>query len=516
MNVPILTLLIIIPLIGALAILFIREPQANANAPRVALLTSGITLFLSLFAWYKFDLLFSDFQFVERYLWLSSLNSYYYLGLDGYSILFVVLTAFLVFLCFIHRFSVKRIREYYICFLLLESFMMGVFCSLDLVLFYIFFEAVLIPMFLIIGIWGGERRIYSTFKFFLFTLLGSVLMLVAVVTLYFEAGTTDIQQIQSFSFGFELQKLLWVAMFVAFAVKIPMWPLHTWLPDAHTEAPTAGSMILAGILLKLGGYGMLRVLIPFFPDASFYFAPVVFALSIIAIIYTSLVALVQTDMKKLIAYSSIAHMGFVTLGIFTLNPQAVSGAMIQMISHGIVSAALFFCVGVVYERFHSREIAHYGGLANKMPRYAVFFMLFTLASIGLPGTSGFVGEFLVIVGTFKVTPSFAVFAVLGVVLSATYALWLYRRIFFDKLNMNFLDLKNITDLKSSEILVLGMLVAPVFWMGLYPAAFTQVLMPPTKRLINEFQKQRKVQTQIFMPQKQASPFAIPKKKAKKG
>ena len=438
--------------------------------------------------------------------WLPSFNCAYHLGVDGYSLLFVVLTAFLVFICFLHTFSFKRVREYYICFLLLESFMMGVFCSLDLLIFYMFFEAVLIPMFLIIGIWGGENRIYATFKFFLYTLLGSVFMLIAVVTLYFETGTMDIQQIQAFTFSFDLQKILWLAMFIAFAVKIPMWPMHTWLPDAHTEAPTTGSMILAGILLKLGGYGMLRILIPFFPDASYYFAPLVFTLSVIAIIYTSLVALAQTDMKKLIAYSSIAHMGFVTLGIFTFNTQGVSGSMIQMISHGVVSAALFFCIGVVYERFHSREISHYGGLVNKMPRYAVFFMLFTLASIGLPGTSGFIGEFLVMLGTFKVAPLFALFAVVGVILSAAYSLFLYRRIFFDKLNTNYLDLKHMVDLKPTEILVGLCLFIPVLWIGLYPALFTETLITPTQLLIDNMGKRRKINTMIFMPHDEKRPI----------
>jgi NADH-quinone oxidoreductase subunit M len=488
MNMPILSFLILLPLLGATTIAFIGDAQSPRNTPRVALLTTGIHLFLSLFLWYHFDPFITGPQYIEMYPWLPSLNCSYHLGVDGLSLFFIVLTSFLTLLIFIHPFQVGRLREYYSCFLLLESFLMGVFCSLDLVLFYFFFEAVLIPMFLIIGIWGGVRRIYATFKFFLFTLIGSVLMLVAFVVMYYDAGTTNMLTLNNASFSFEAQRLLWLCLFAAFAVKIPMWPVHTWLPDAHVEAPTGGSMILAGILLKLGGYGMLRLLLPILPDASHYFAPLVYALSIIAIIYTSLVALVQKDMKKLVAYSSIAHMGFVTLGIFTVSIFGIVGSIVQMVSHGLVSAALFFCVGVVYERFHTREIAHYGGLVTKMPRYAVLFMLFTLASIGLPGTSGFIGEFLVTFAVFKVSPTLAAFTVVGVVLSAAYGLWLYRRIVYDKLNTAHLDIKHMVDLRFSETVVLVVLIIPVFVIGLYPKPLTSILNPYAQKLMDTVHK----------------------------
>ncbi len=475
MQWPLLSLLILLPLLGAVTIFFIRDNQSLQNTPRVALFVAGIHFFLSVYAWHHFEPLVTTMQFVEKYAWISAFNSSYHLGVDGLSLFLIVLTSFLTLIALVHNYHLKRVREYYICFLLLESFLIGVFSALDLVLFYFFFEAVLIPMFLIIGIWGGEKRIYATFKFFLYTLVGSVLMLVAFVVVYYEVGTTNMVEMHHAHFPFYLQGWLWGALFVAFAVKIPMWPVHTWLPDAHVEAPTAGSMLLAGILLKLGGYGMLRLSLPLFPEASVYFAPLVYFLSVVAILYASLVALAQKDMKKLVAYSSIAHMGFVTLGIFSFNHYGLVGSIIQMLSHGLISAALFFCVGVVYERFHTREIAYYGGLAAKMPRYATFFMLFTLASIGLPGTSGFLGEFFVTLGIFQVSPTLTAFVVLGIILSAAYGLWLYRRIVYDKLNAHFLDIKHIADLRFSEFFVLTALIVPVFILGLYPKPVTSIL-----------------------------------------
>ncbi len=483
MNIPLLTFLIILPLLGALTIFFIGDLQSSTNTPRVALLISGIHLLLSFFLWFHFDPFVTEMQFVEKYPWIASFNSSYHLGVDGLSLCFVLLTSFLVFLSFIHNYHLKRVREYYICFLVLESFLVCVFCALDLILFYFFFEAVLIPMFFIIGIWGGDRRIYATFKFFLFTLVGSVLTLIAFVVVYYEAGTTNILEMQHATFSFDLQCWLWLALFGAFAVKIPMWPFHTWLPDAHVEAPTAGSMLLAGVLLKLGGYGMLRLSLPLFPEASYYFAPLIFLMSLVAIVYTSLVALVQRDMKRLIAYSSIAHMGFVTVGIFTFLHYGIVGSILQMLSHGLVSAALFFCVGVVYERFHTREISHYGGLVSKMPQYAILFMLFTLASIGLPGTSGFLGEFLVSLSLFQISPTLAAFAVLGVVLSASYALWLYRRIMYDRIKGEGIDVKKMFDLRLSESMVLIALVVPVVVIGLYPQSVTTVLNPYAQKLL---------------------------------
>ena len=392
----------------------------------------------------------------------------YKVGIDGISILFVVLTAFITPLCVISVISTikYRLKDFLIAILIMESLMIGVFCSLDLVVFYLFFEGGLIPMFLIIGIWGGERRVYSAFKFFLYTLLGSVLMLVAIISIYWIAGTTDVQELYKIGIDQKYQNLLWLAFFSSFAVKTPMWPVHTWLPDAHVEAPTAGSVLLAAILLKMAGYGFIRFSIGLFPVASEYFVPLVYVLSIIAIIYTSLVALMQDDMKKLIAYSSVAHMGFVTLGIFTMTQQGIEGSIIQMISHGLISAALFLCVGVIYDRRHTRQIKDYGGLVSVMPKYAILFMIFTLGAVGLPGTTGFVGEFLILLGAFKKSFIVAIFASIGVILSAAYMLWLYRRVVFGKI-VN-ADLKNIVDLNKSEKIILWTLAIPSIFYGFYP------------------------------------------------
>jgi len=408
------------------------------------------------------------------------------MGVDGISVFFVLLSTFLTPICILASWeSVQtRVREYMIAFLVLETLMVGMFCALDILVFYFFFEGVLIPMFLIIGIWGGPRRVYAAFKFFLYTLAGSVLMLIAVLTMYFQTGTTDIPELMQAGFPAQLQTWLWLAFFASFAVKVPMWPVHTWLPDAHVEAPTAGSVILAGVLLKMGGYGFLRFSIPMFPDASEYFAPLVYTLSIVAIIYTSLVALAQEDMKKLIAYSSVAHMGFVTIGAFTLTTQGVEGSIFQMLSHGIVSAALFLIVGVVYDRIHSREITAYGGLVTRMPRYALVFMIFMLASVGLPGTSGFVGEFLVLMGAFKVSTWLATLAATGVILGAVYMLYLYRRVIFGTLDKE--SLKAILDLSPREIAVFAPLVILVFWMGIYPASFLDLMSASVDNLISNY------------------------------
>ncbi|PPC82391.1 MAG: NADH-quinone oxidoreductase subunit M, partial [Hyphomicrobium sp.] len=422
----ILSVVTFLPLVGAALIAFLNR-DADGNARWIALWTTVITFLISLLIWWNFDKTSAGFQFVEEYAWLGPLK--YKMGVDGISMLFVILTTFLMPLCILASWeSVEtRVKEYMIAFLVLETLMLGVFCALDIVLFYLFFEGGLIPMFLIIGVWGGKRRVYASFKFFLYTLLGSVLMLLAMMAMYWHAGTTDIPTLLATTFPADMQFWLWLAFFASFAVKMPMWPVHTWLPDAHVEAPTGGSVILAAILLKMGGYGFLRFSLPMFPLASEQLAPLVFTLSIVAIIYTSLVALVQEDIKKLIAYSSVAHMGFVTMGIFTASQQGIDGAIFQMLSHGIVSAALFLCVGVVYDRMHTREIAAYGGLVERMPKYAFAFMVFTMANVGLPGTSGFVGEFLTLMAAFKANTWVALLATTGVVLSAAYALWLYRR-----------------------------------------------------------------------------------------
>ncbi|MDX7951191.1 NADH-quinone oxidoreductase subunit M [Lichenihabitans sp. Uapishka_5] len=466
----ILTGLVALPLIGAAFILVLRgdDEATRGNARWVALLTTLVTFVLALVAWGRFDTGTSAFQLIESKAWFGSGISYK-LGVDGISMPFVVLTAFLMPFCILASWTSihMRVREYFIAFLVLEALMIGVFCSLDLVLFYLFFEGGLIPMFLIIGIWGHDRRIYASLKFFLYTLLGSLLMLLAIMKMYGVAGTTDIEVLLHTPFARSTQIWLFLAFFASFAVKMPMWPVHTWLPDAHVEAPTAGSVILAGILLKMGGYGFLRFSLPMFPEASHYFAPLVFALSVIAIVYTSLVALVQVNMKKLIAYSSIAHMGFVTMGIFTMNQQGIQGAVFLMISHGIISGALFLCVGVVYDRMHSLEIASYGGLVNRMPRYALAFMVFTMANVGLPGTSGFVGEFLTMIAAFEVNTWVALIATLGTILAAAYALFLYRRVVFGVLDKA--SLKTILDLNTREIVMLVPLIALTLYYGVHPA-----------------------------------------------
>lgn len=475
----ILSLLIFLPLVGVAAMFLVRADASKW----VALFTSLVVLVLSGFMLSNFQSGTADMQFVEQAVWFPFLNLQYYVGVDGISVYFVVLAALLTPMCILASFGsiTHRLREYLALFLVLETFMIGTFVALDTVLFYVFFEGVLIPMFLIIGVWGGQRRIYAAFKFFLYTLLGSVLMLVAILAMYSKLGTTSIPVLMNNDLPFNWQVWLFVAMFASFAVKMPMWPVHTWLPDAHVEAPTGGSVILAGVLLKMGGYGFLRFSLPMFPEASMFFAPVIFTLSIIAIVYTSLVALVQTDMKKMIAYSSVAHMGYVTLGIFTLTPQGVEGAVFQMISHGIVSGALFLIVGVVYDRLHTRDMNRYGGIVKNMPIYSTLFMVFMLASVGLPGTSGFVGEFLVLMGAFRLDPWVAVFAGSGLVLGATYMLWLYRTVVFGEgKNADALAMK---DVNGVEKLNLGVLAVLVFVLGIAPWTVMKNIAPSVENLI---------------------------------
>ncbi len=473
---PILSIVTFLPLVGVLFILGVRgdSEAARENIRRISLITTVVTFLLSLFIWAGFDPNESGFQFVEKASWLGGVASYH-MGVDGISMLFVILTTFLMPFCILASWvSVeKRIKEYMIAFLVLETLMIGVFCALDIVLFYVFFEGGLIPMFIIIGVWGGKRRVYASFKFFLYTLLGSVLMMLAIMAMYWNSGTTDVVEMMSHQFPASMQTWLWLAFFASFAVKMPMWPVHTWLPDAHVEAPTAGSVILAGIMLKMGGYGFLRFSLPMFPVASDQFQSFVMVLSVIAIVYTSLVALRQDDMKKLIAYSSVAHMGYVTMGIFAATEQGVQGAIFQMLSHGIVSGALFLCVGVVYDRMHTREIAAYGGLVNRMPWYAAVFMIFTMANIGLPGTSGFVGEFLTLLATFDAVTWAAVIATTGVILSAAYGLFLYRRVVFGVLDKE--SLMAIPDLSLREKVLLVPLVLLTILFGVWPGA----LMAPT-------------------------------------
>ncbi len=467
-NFPILSSIILLPLIGALFIFFVKANKSKYQSNKyVALFISLANFFLSLYLWYIFDNTSTDFQFVESRQWIPGLINYK-VGVDGISILFIILTTFITPLCIISVNSTieNRLKDFLIAILLMETLMIGVFCSLDLIIFYLFFEGGLIPMFLIIGIWGGQRRVYSAFKFFLYTLLGSVLMLIAIISIYWMTGTTDVEKLYEIGLETKYQNLLWLAFFSSFAVKTPMWPVHTWLPDAHVEAPTAGSVLLAAILLKMAGYGFIRFSLGLFPSASDYFIPLIFLLSLIAIIYTSLVALMQDDMKKLIAYSSVAHMGFVTLGIFTMTQKGISGSIFQMISHGLVSAALFFSVGVIYERMHTRLINHYGGIVSVMPKYSIVLMIFVLGAIGLPGTSGFIGEFLILLSAFQKNFLVAVIASFGVILAAAYMLWLYKRIIFGKLiNEN---LKNILDLKKSEIIILWSLAIPIIFFGFYP------------------------------------------------
>ncbi|ABX61894.1 NADH-quinone oxidoreductase subunit M [Brucella canis] len=466
---PILSTVTFLPLVGALLILLIKDDSeaSRRNIRNVALLTTVFVFILSLVVWAGFDNSNPGFQMVEELDWMGSGISYH-MSVDGISVLFVVLSAFLIPFCILASWvSVeKRVKEYMIAFLILETLMIGVFCALDLFLFYVFFEASLIPMFIIIGVWGGKRRVYASLKFFLYTLLGSVLMLIAIMAMYWQAGTMNIVELLQYNFPASMQTWLWLAFFASFAVKMPMWPVHTWLPDAHVEAPTAGSVILAGILLKLGGYGFIRFSLPMFPLASADFAPFIFTLSVVAIIYTSLVAMVQEDMKKLIAYSSVAHMAYVTMGIFAANEQGLQGAIFQMLSHGIVSGALFLCVGVIYDRMHTREIAAFGGLVNNMPKYAVAFLIFTMANVGLPGTSGFIGEFLTLFGVFRVNTCVALFATTGVILSAAYALWLYRKVIFGALDKE--SLKALLDLSPREKLILYPLVALTIFFGVYP------------------------------------------------
>jgi NADH-quinone oxidoreductase subunit M len=479
--------LLILPLVGAAFILSLRGDgeAVRSNARWAALATTVATFLLSLYAWHKFEPSLPTFQLLESHAWLSE-TIRFKLGVDGFSMPFVLLTTFLMPFAIAASWRIElRVKEYMVAFLVLETTMIGVFVALDLVLFYLFFEAGLIPMFLIIGIWGGKRRVYASFKFFLYTLLGSVLMLLAIIAMYWDAGTTDITALLQHKFSPRLQIWLWLAFFASFAVKMPMWPVHTWLPDAHVEAPTAGSVILAAILLKMGGYGFIRFSLPMFPDASTTFAPLVYALSVVAIVYTSLVALAQEDIKKLIAYSSVAHMGFVTMGLFTMTAQGIQGAMFQMISHGLVSGALFLCVGVIYDRMHTREISAYGGLVHRMPLYAFVFMVFTMANVGLPGTSGFVGEFLALLGAFRANPTVSFFATLGVILSAPYMLWLYSRVVYGKLEKP--SLATITDLNRREIAMLAPLVVLVIYYGVQPTPILDSFAASTDALIKGYQ-----------------------------
>ncbi len=467
----ILSLITYTPLIGVAAILLLRlvgEPSAKRDeaAKWIALAVTLATLALSILLVARFDPLQPGFQFQEDIAWFAGLH--YRMGVDGISVLFVLLTAFLLPICIVAgwRSIENRVLEYLVCFLVLETLMIGVFCALDLLEFYLFFEGGLLPMFLIIGVWGGKRRVYAAYKFFLYTLLGSVLMLAAILAMWAVSGTTSIPVLMSYHFPVQMQLALWLAFFASFAVKMPMWPVHTWLPDAHVEAPTAGSVILAGIMLKMGGYGFLRFSLPMFPQASHYFTPLIFALSVIAIVYTSLVAFRQTDMKKLIAYSSVAHMGFVTMGIFSGNAQGVQGAIFQMLSHGVISGALFLCVGVVYDRMHTREIAFYGGLVNRMPWYAAVFMLFTMGNVGLPGTSGFVGEILTMTGVYGASTLTALIAASGVILSAVYALTLYRNVVFGEIRNP--QLLSISDLGWREVVIFAPLMISTLALGVYP------------------------------------------------
>jgi NADH-quinone oxidoreductase subunit M len=489
MNFPILSAVTFLPLIGSIFILLIKDSSDKSinNAKYVAIFTSFVNFLLSIFLWLSFDTSTADFQFIENKQWVRGYFNFKF-GVDGISILFILLTTFITPLCILSVInSIKeRIKEFLIALLVMETMMIGVFCSLDLVIFYLFFEGGLIPMFLIIGIWGGPRRVYSAFKFFLFTLLGSVLLLIAVISIYWITGTTDMTQLLLWNnIPKEYQYLLWLAFFSSFAVKLPMWPVHTWLPDAHVEAPTAGSVILAAILLKMAGYGFIRFSIGLFPVASDFFTPLIFLLSIIAIVYTSLIALMQEDMKKLIAYSSVAHMGFVTVGIFTLTKQGLEGSIIQMISHGLISAALFLCVGVVYDRVHSRLISSYGGLVHITPKYAVIFMIFTLAALGLPGTSGFVGEILILIGAFQKNILVAVLASLGVIFAAAYMLWLYKRVIFGKINNN--ELKKIYDLNKTEIFILSSLAFLTLFFGFYPEPLLRTIDISVSELIRNYE-----------------------------
>lgn len=481
---PILSIMTFLPLVGVLVLTLIRgeEQSVARNSRYVALYTSLITFAFALYMFVKFDPANTGFQFVEHHKWFSSLAISYHMGIDGISMFFVLLSAFLVPVCILCAWEAigKRVKEFMIAFLLMETFMIGTFCALDGILFYVFFEGVLIPMFLVIGIWGGPRKIYASYKFFLYTLLGSVLMLLALLTLYLKVGTTDIPTLMANPVVPELQFWLWLAFFASFAVKLPMWPVHTWLPDAHVEAPTAGSVILAGVLLKMGGYGFLRFSLPIMPDASAFFAPMMFWLSVIAIVYTSLVALVQEDMKKLVAYSSVAHMGYVTIGVFSGTVQGIEGGIFQMISHGLVSGALFLVVGVLYDRLHTRDINQYGGIVTNMPKFAVLFMIFMLASLGLPGTSGFIGEFLTLQGVFQVDTIVALCGSSGIVLGASYMLLLYRRVTFGPVTNP--EAAEMPDVNKRELFLLGILAALVLYIGIFPNAIMSRIEPSVQKL----------------------------------
>ncbi len=496
-ELPILSLTIALPLVGVIFLLLVSgtEETVKKTSGAVALLTSMVTFLASIYLWMNFSYTSDGFQFIEEKKWIFDFVNYK-VGIDGMSLAFILLTTFITPICILATInSVKvRVKEFLIALLLMETLMLGVFCSLDLFIFYLFFEAGLIPMFLIIGIWGGERRVYSAFKFFLYTLFGSIFMLVSIIFIYFDAGTLDVSKLVNLQINKDYQKFLWLGFFASFAVKTPMWPVHTWLPDAHVEAPTAGSVILAAILLKMAGYGFIRFSLGIFPDASIYFAPLIFALSIIAIIYTSLVALIQKDMKKLIAYSSVAHMGFVTIGIFVFNKEGIEGSIFQMISHGVVSAALFLCVGVVYDRLHTREIDNYGGVVNVMPKYAIMFMIFTLGSLGLPGTSGFIGEILVLIGSFKYNYLVAFFAATGVVLSACYSLWLYRRVVFGEIKNE--KIKGLLDLNKNEILILTPLIIMTILLGFYPSIVLDMISTSVNTTINNLPLDTQIGTLI--------------------
>ncbi len=487
-DIPILSLTIFLPLLGAIVILLIKDDENSINnIKKVALLTSVGVFLLSLFIWLQFDSSNPGYQFQEKFRWFNDFNFYYHIGIDGISLFMIILSTFLTPLCILASWESikKRVKEYMIAFLILETVMIGMFSSVDILLFYIFFEVVLIPMYLIIGIWGGDRRIYASFKFFLYTLLGSVLMLIAIIIIYRLTNSMSIEDLQGNYFAKNVQMYLWLAFFASFAVKIPMWPFHTWLPDAHVEAPTAGSVILAGVLLKMGGYGFIRFSLGMLPEASEYFSPLVMTLSIVAVVYTSLVALAQTDIKKLIAYSSVAHMGLVTIGIFIVNAQGLEGAMIQMISHGVVSGALFLCVGVIYDRMHTRDINFYGGLVNRMPIYATVFMIFMLGSVGLPGTSGFIGEFLVIVGAFKYSSIVVIGSATGIVLSAVYMLYLYKRIIFGEMSNE--KLREILDLNNREKIILIPLAIAIIFIGIFPNIFIEPMRLPLESIIFNYE-----------------------------
>ncbi|WP_341760146.1 NADH-quinone oxidoreductase subunit M [Candidatus Endowatersipora endosymbiont of Watersipora subatra] len=487
-SLPLLLIVTCLPLIGAAMIFLIWEDSdiAHRNIRYVSLLTTIFTFFVSLGIWYNFDSTQNSFQMVEKFDWIGEGGISLHMGVDGISILFIILTTFLMPLCVLASWEsiTLRLREYMISFLLLETLMIGVFCALDTVLFYVFFEASLIPMFLIIGVWGGKKRVYASLKFFLYTLLGSVLMLLAIIVMYWQAGTSDITLLLNYRFPESMQTWLWLAFWASFSVKMPMWPVHTWLPDAHVEAPTAGSVILAGVLLKMGGYGFLRFSLPMFPQASDYMQIFVFILSAIAIVYASLVALIQEDIKKLIAYSSIAHMGYVTFGIFSANMQGIQGSIFQMVSHGLVSGALFLCVGMIYDRMHTRHINAYGGLVNRMPKYSFAFLIFTMANIGLPGTSGFVGEFLTLLGVFRSNPDVVLFATIGVILSASYGLWLYQRIILGSIDKE--SLKSILDISGREKFLLYTLLSLIILFGLYPAPILDITHESVKSLISNY------------------------------